>query len=391
VGALLARLVASGREAVVLGACARDLARGVVPASFEIATAAPLAELLALFPRGAVTGRDQLTLASAAGPVDVHPFRGGDGLEVELTRRDFTLHALAITSEGAWLDPHGGRADLAAGRLRATADPEARFSEDPLRALRAARLVSELGVDLEFASFVAAQRVAAKATMQLTARVRGELARLLLGPHVEAGLLLLRRLGIESALAEDVEQGAPAIVARLPRDLELRLAAWLRGARAIAVLRGLRFPRARVLRVERLLQMHPIDAGPSQLREQRIKRLARRHEDDLRALLALREAEIAVRGEGEEAARRLAPARSTAEHALRADRLADSRATLALGGEDVMRHLGIGPGTQVGRALRHLAARVAADPSCNTREALLALLDGWAATQRGAAAPGSVA
>jgi hypothetical protein len=86
-----------------------------------------------------------------------------------------------------------------------------------------------------------------------------------------------------------------------------------------------------------------------------------------------------VRGEGESAAARLEPVRSLAAHVLRSDQLADHRAALALDGEAVMRHLGIGPGASVGRALRHLAARVAEDPAKNRRETLLALLDEWAA------------
>jgi tRNA nucleotidyltransferase/poly(A) polymerase len=213
------------------------------------------------------------------------------------------------------------------------------------------------------------------------ARLRSELARLLLAPHVEAGLRLLRRLGLEELFANGVAEESPAVVARLPRDLELRLAAWLRGARAVASLRALRFPRTQVLRVERLLQMHPIEGGPAMPREQRIRRLARRHEADLRALLALREAEIAVRGEGESAAQKLAPVRALAEYVLRGDHLAEHRAALAIDGDAVMRHLQIGPGAMVGRALRHLAACVEQDPEKNRRETLLALLDEWVARE----------
>jgi tRNA nucleotidyltransferase (CCA-adding enzyme) len=106
--------------------------------------------------------------------------------------------------------------------------------------------------------------------------------------------------------------------------------------------------------------------------------------------VALREAEIAVRGEGEAAARRLDPVRAAVSRTWRADRLADARAALALDGEDVMRKLGIGPGSHVGRALNYLAERVADDPSCNRRETLLALLDDFAARGGAAAARGEV-
>jgi tRNA nucleotidyltransferase/poly(A) polymerase len=378
VEALLAQLATQDRVAAAVGVCARELERGVVPDSWEIATSAPLPELLARFPRAVVTAPDRLLLASAAGPVELHPLPPGTDVRTALGRRDFTLHALAVAPGGEWIDPYGGRADLAAKRLRATADPDARFAEDPLRALRAARLVAELGVALDAEGERAAQRVVERIERERPARVRSELARLLLAPHVEAGLRLLRRLGLEALFAEGVADESAAIVARLPRDLELRLAAWLRGARAVASLRAMRFPRTQVLRVERLLQMHPIEGGPAVPREQRIRRLARRHEADLRALLALREAEIAVRGEGDSAAQKLEPVRALAQHVLRGDHLAEHRAALALDGDAVMRHLQIGPGAMVGRALRHLAACVAQDPDKNTRETLLALLDQWA-------------
>lgn len=376
--ALLEALERAGHRAFSLGRCVRELARGVAPEDFELGSSASFAELLALLPRASVTGAEQLSVASAAGPVDLHPLRGG-ALESELARRDFTLHALALRHDSELLDPHGGLADLDARMLRAPGDPAARFAEDPLRALRAARLVAELGFALAPETEAAAAGVAALVAAQRPARLRAELGQLLLAPDVEAGLRALRRLGLEALLASDVAEEAPSIVARLPRDLELRLAAWLRGARAIATLRALRYPRARVLRVERLLQLHPIEAGPAHAREQRVRRLARRSQQDLLGLVALREAEIAVRGEGEAAARRLAPVRAALARAQRADRLADTRAVLAIDGEDVMRRLGVGPGYHVGRALTHLAERVAEDPARNRRDTLLALLDAWAA------------
>jgi tRNA nucleotidyltransferase/poly(A) polymerase len=378
VAALLETLERSGERAYALGVCARELARGAAPESFEIGTSAGFAALLARFPRGAVTGADRLTLASPCGPLDLHPFRGAD-LEGELARRDFSIHALALGRDGRWSDPFGGLADLAAGVLRAPGDAAARFAEDPLRALRAARLAAELGFELAPESEAAAAGAVAQLLAQRPARLRSELDRLLLAPEVERGLGWLRRLGIEALLAPEVAPDAHRIVARLPRDLELRLAAWLRGAHAVSTLRALRYPRARALRVERLLQLHPIEAGPAQAREQRVRRLARRSERDLLGLVALREAEIAVRGEGEAAARRLVPVRAALARAQQAERVAHVRAALAVDGADVMARLGAGPGSHVGRALRHLAECVAQDAARNRRETLLALLDAWVA------------
>jgi tRNA nucleotidyltransferase/poly(A) polymerase len=379
--ALLAELDAAGCEALAVGASVRELLAGRVPESFEVAARASFAELLARLPEGVVTGPERLCLASSAGPIEVRP-RRADALEDELASRDFTIHALAVDRDGRLFDPHGGSQDLAAGILRATRDPDARMAEDPLRALRALRLAAELGFEIEPATQAAVARAAPALPSVRAARLRSELGRLLLSDRAAEGLRALRRSGIEAQLAPGVGEDAASIVGLLPRDLELRLAAWLCEARAIATLRALRYPRGRIWRVERLLQLHPIEAGPAQAREQRVRRLARRSEADLAGLIALREAEIAVRGEGEEAARRLVPVRAAALRALRQDHLADRRATLALDGEDVKRHLGVGPGAHVGQALRFLAERIAADPGCNEREALLRLLDAWAAERR---------
>ena len=358
----------------------RELARGARPEAFEIGTSAVARRAARALPARRRHAPDQLSLASPA--VRSTCTRSAAATASRPSSRAATSRSTRsrCARDGALLDPHGGLADLAGGILRAPGDADARFAEDPLRALRAARLVAELGLSLAPDTERAAARVAERVATQRPARLRAELGLLLLAPGVEAGLRTLRRLGIEAALATGVSEEAPSLVARLPRDLELRLLAWLREARAVATLRALRYPRARVQRVERLLQLHPIEAGPAHAREQRVRRLARRSVRDLEGLVALREAEIALRNEGEAAARRLAPVRAAVARTRRADRLADTRAALAIDGEDVMRRLGVGPGSHIGRALNHLALRVAEDPSRNRRDTLLALLDAFAAS-----------
>src|SRR5262245_21188285 len=68
----------------------------------------------------------------------------------DLSRRDFTVNAIAADAKtGEIIDPFYGQADLAQGILRAVGDPDERFAEDPLRLLRAARFVSQLGLLIE--------------------------------------------------------------------------------------------------------------------------------------------------------------------------------------------------------------------------------------------------
>src|SRR5690606_12252456 len=141
---------------------------------------------------------------------------------------------------------------------------------------------------------------------------------------------------------------APEVVAALSAWLELRLAGWLRGARAEAILLGLRFGQRRARAVARLLARHPIERQPRRSDTDLRRLLARVGEDGVEALLALRRAELAAAGQPSDAlAQRFARLRSEGALALQ-------RSQLALDGADVMAVLGIPPGPRVGEALRYL-------------------------------------
>jgi tRNA nucleotidyltransferase (CCA-adding enzyme) len=131
-----------------------------------------------------------------------------------------------------------------------------------------------------------------------------------------------------------------------------------------------------VVAVERLLHLHPIDAIARPGHEAAFVRLVRRTRALLPDLLALREAEIAARGEGEESRRRLERLRRAIDHAC-APSAPDPGTALALDGRAVMEILGCGPGPEVGRALLQLAKAVAADPAANTADRLRDRLIAW--------------
>jgi tRNA nucleotidyltransferase (CCA-adding enzyme) len=348
--------------------------------------------VLALFPRAVPIGlrHGTVMVPSAAGPIDVTSWPAG-GLTADLARRDFSVNAMALAVPldaaggplGAprWLDPADGLADLRAGRLRAVGDPGARLDEDPLRALRALRLAAELALTLD-ASLVEAIRARAPALRRVAAeRVRVELERLLVAPGAERSLTALRELGLEAVLVGPLSPDAPAVVGALAPDATLRLAGWLRGRDAGALLARLRFPRARCEAVAKLVRLHPIEraTGPGELG----RLLVRVERAGVEALLALREAELAAGSEGPaeaaEVRARLAALRVALERLGHAGVLPDGRPHLAVGGREVMEWLGTGPGPRVGRALRFLTERVLEDPSRNEPAALRQLLEAWVA------------
>lgn len=383
VEALAARLRAAGHSAWLVGGCVRDWLRGAPVHDFDLATTADPAAMLEIFPRAVPTGlrHGTVTVPTRAGPVDVTRLRAGPSLEADLSHRDFTVNAMAIEPEtGRLLDPFGGRDDLASGRLRAVGRAEDRLAEDPLRALRAARLAATLGLAPDAALEAALPEARDGLAGVARERIRAELEALLVGPCVGAGLALLARARLTDALVPGIGRDAPDVVAALPADPDLRLAAWLRGTRVASALASLRVSRRRAKRVALLLRIHPVDAAVDPSSDTSVRRLLQRAGDEnADALLALRRAEIRA-GDPAQAEAALRGVRAIEESIARVrslGALALHRFDLALDGRAVTRALGFGPGPHVGEALRFLTERVLEDPSRNTREGLFALLDGW--------------
>jgi tRNA nucleotidyltransferase/poly(A) polymerase len=386
VQALLARIARAGHEAVLVGGCVRDRARGAPVHDWDIATSAEPEELLALFPRAVPIGLrfGTVMVPTPAGPVDLTHYRGPT-LEGDLARRDFTVNAIAWDPvRRAPIDPHGGLADLAAGRLRAVGCAEDRLAEDPVRALRAARISAELGFAVDPALERALPAAAGPLLGVAPERIAAELLRLLAAPEPGPGLALLRRTGLEAALVPGARDDALPVIAALPPDVTLRLAAWLRGANAPAILSRWRVSRARRLAVEHLLALHPVDetSGTGDAGARRLRTRAGGPEALERAL-ALREAECAAGAVPDPAAvrERLVSLRT---RLARTEAQAVARASLALSGAEVMECLGVGPGPHVGAALRHLLECVLEDPAENTKERLRERLRTWS-TAGGAA------
>ncbi|GAA2543020.1 CCA tRNA nucleotidyltransferase [Pseudonocardia hydrocarbonoxydans] len=133
----------------------------------------------------------------------------GESIDEDLVRRDFSVNAMAVELTGTrtFVDPHSGLAALHAGTLDTPATPEESFSDDPLRMLRAARFVSQLGLT-PAPRVVAAMTAMAGELSRITAeRVQTELSKLLLGAHPRRAIELL----VDTGLAEIVLPEVPAM------------------------------------------------------------------------------------------------------------------------------------------------------------------------------------
>ncbi|MDX1690578.1 MAG: CCA tRNA nucleotidyltransferase [Acidimicrobiia bacterium] len=167
----------------------------------------------------------------------------GDDLETDLSRRDFTVNAMALRllPEPEMVDPHGGLPDLAAQTLRTPLDPAIAFSDDPLRMVRLYRFVSQLGFAPDPDAVAAVREMSGRLEIVAPERIREELDKLIVGEHVEAGLWGL----VESRLADEFIPEVPglaleqdpvhhhkdvlahtiAVVGKCPPDRIVRLAA----------------------------------------------------------------------------------------------------------------------------------------------------------------------
>ena len=124
----------------------------------------------------------------------------GDDVDHDLSRRDFTINAmgLEVTAHGhaELIDPHGGLADLTARRLRTPLDPALSFGDDPLRMMRAARFIARFGLTPDDALVDAVKEMADRLSIVSAERVRDELDKLVVVGDPRDGMWFLVRTGL---------------------------------------------------------------------------------------------------------------------------------------------------------------------------------------------------
>ncbi len=338
----------------------------------------------------------------------------GTSLEEDLARRDFTINAMAVRlpAEGRHdlVDPFGGLRDLKAGVLRTPASPESSFGDDPLRMLRAARFAAQLELsvapEVREAMTAMAGRISAKAGKVSAERIRAELAKLMVARNPRAGIELLVGTGLAAYVLpelpklkletdehhrhKDVYEHSLTVLTQateleelygLSGDLVVRLAALLHdigkprtrallpdgrvafhhhevvgAAMARSRLRELRFPKAVVQSVARLVELHLRfhGYGTGEWTDSAVRRYVRDAGPLLARLHVLTRADCTTRNRARAA--KLAAAYDALEQ--RIARLAKeeeiARIRPDLDGNEIMRILGMPSGPVVGEARRFL-------------------------------------
>lgn len=317
-----------------------------------------------------------------------------DNVEVDLSRRDFTVNAMALRlPEPELIDPYGGVADLAAGRLRTPLGAEVSFSDDPLRMLRAGRFVAGYGLTPDPDLVAAARSMGDRLEIVSVERIRDELSKLLVVDDPSDGLWFLVDTGVsEGFLPEltamrleqdpihrhkDVLAHTIAVVAKTRPDLRVRLAALLHdvgkpktrsigpkgvsfhhhevvGARmARERMRALRYPNELVDDVARLVFLHLRFHGyrDDVWSDAAVRRYARDAGPLLDDLNELTRCDCTTRNERK--ARMLAARMDALEDRIGELREREELASIRpdLDGNQVMTLLGVRPGRVVGEAL----------------------------------------
>ena len=201
VRAVMEKLEKANYECWLVGGCVRDALRGVEPHDYDIACSAKPAALVALFSgvpcllKGLSHGT--VTPIVAGHPVEVTAYRVEGAysdhrrpdsvrfvntVEEDLSRRDFTVNAMAYHPRRGLFDPFGGQFDLDQKMIRAVGEPSLRFEEDALRILRGMRFSARLGFSVE--PYTAAAMRDKAQTLRLIAaeRITAELRAMLESP-----------------------------------------------------------------------------------------------------------------------------------------------------------------------------------------------------------------
>ena len=346
-----------------------------------------------------------------------------DQIEADLSRRDFTVNAMALSlPDPVLIDPHNGAADLAAGRLRTPLSPQESFSDDPLRMLRAARFIAGYGLEPDPELVAAVKEMAERLKIVSAERIRDEFDKLMVVEDPSPGLWFLADTGLmDQFLPEfsrmrleqdpihrhkDVLTHTIAVVANTRPERLVRLSALYHdvgkprtraitdggvsfhhhevvGARMTRErMKALKYSSDDVERVSRLvflhLRFHTYKMGWT---DSAVRRFVRDADDLLPELIELTRCDCTTRNE-----------RKARELSLRMDELEARVAELQaneelkamrpdLDGNQVMAHLDLGPGRDVGNALDFLLELRLEEGQLGEEEATRRLDAWWAERQ----------
>lgn len=246
---IMEKLNRNGFESYIVGGAVRDMSMGLTPNDIDITTSATPEEVISLFPKTYPSGIafGTVTVVIEDEEFEVTTFRTdgeyldgrrpetvifGKSIEEDLSRRDFTINAMAMNIDGNITDPFGGLCDIKKRNIRCVGDPEKRFSEDALRMMRAIRFASRYGFTIEENTFNSIKKFAHTIKRVSLERINQEFTKILLSKNPKLGVELLHETGLFDfifPISFDDIKGNIKNIDKVPAKLELRLATMFLG------------------------------------------------------------------------------------------------------------------------------------------------------------------
>ncbi|MDP3770604.1 MAG: HD domain-containing protein [bacterium] len=445
VAKIVSALEAAGYEAYIVGGCVRDIllarrsfdegGRGETPNDWDVTTSAKPEEILSLFTESfyenafltvtVKTGSDDPTLKE----VEVTTYRNegkytdkrhpdevnfARTLEEDLSRRDFTINAIALAADGSIIDPFDGATDLKNKFIRCVGDPLKRFDEDALRMMRAVRFTAQLGFVIEEKTQAAIKEISHTIAFIAHERIRDEFIKMVKSSCGRSVIDLMHDVGLLKHIIPELEEGIgmenrPRIFTIWDHNLksfdygvkanfawDVRIAALLHdvakpatkgpmknnewtfyghdvvgGKMATRILERLHFPRNTIEKIATLIRWHLFKyESEEETTDSSIRRLIRHvGPENMNDLVRVRICDRMGMDVPKAVPYRLRHFQFRVEKILREEE-APTPKMLKIKGEDIMRILSISPGQKIGRVIEVLMQEVIDDPLRNEKAIL---------------------
>ena len=429
---ILDKLSKAGYEAYAVGGCVRDLLLKKTPKDWDIATNAKPEEIQNIFSDsvyendfgtvGIKTGSEDPALAI----VEVTPYRiegkytdkrhpdevrFAEKLEEDLSRRDFTINALALDGDENVIDSFNSQKDLKDKIIRTVGNPRERFGEDALRLLRAIRFATVLGFKIEDKTLEAIKESAEWLRAISKERIRDEFVKIIESDKAYEGVLLLEETGLLQYIVPEIRDGigvgqnlhhiytvwehnllALKYAAEKKYSLAVRLGSLFHdigkpktkrgegkystfyghdvvGAKITAeVMERLKFSKELSEKVIKLVRYHLFYYNVGEVTESSVRRLlANVGPENIEDLIKVREGDRIGSGRPKAVPYKLRHLKYIID---KVSHDPISVKMLKIDGNELMKELGAGPGPKIGLILNSLLAEVLDDPTKNTKEYL---------------------
>jgi len=418
---VLKKLEKNDFQAFLVGGCVRDLLTDKEPKDWDMTTNATPEEIVKIFPDSYIDNK--FGTVTVLNEIEITPFRTeakytdkrhpdkvewAKTIEEDLSRRDFTINAIAFNADLKEIDLFEGKEDLTKKIIRTVGKAEDRFSEDALRMMRAVRFATVLGFEIEEKTAEAIKKNAIWMKVISQERIRDELVKIVMADNAYKGIEMLRELGLLKFVLPELEEGYEVAQAKHHTfdvythsilslkyaaekkfNRDVRLASLLHdigkpkskrgkgekatfyghevvGARMVNKrLERLKFSKKDIEKIVKLVRYHLFYYNVDEVSESSVRRLVRKvGPESIEELLQVRMADRIGSGVPKAEPYKLRHMKYVID---KASKDPISVKMLKIDGQDIIKILGIKPGPKIGQILDVLLGYVLDDPKNNKK------------------------